>query len=102
MTGEELNLLAQSKGFNVSEEDKNTFKEFVVQEIAKWLRDSKDIYINIRRVCYANITKNEYEYNEFIYLPGQNKHIDDTLGNEWDTYEDALENAVITALEYVK
>lgn len=64
-------------------------------ELQKWLRDKHNIHIQIRRM-YAH--DGEVEYNDFVYLPNKNAHTDDTLGNEFPTYESALENALQTAL----
>lgn len=64
-------------------------------QLQRWLRDKHNIHIQIRRM-YAH--DGEVEYNDFVYLPNKNAHTDDTLGNEFPTYEYALENALQTAL----
>jgi hypothetical protein len=71
--------------------------------LQKWLREEHGIDIQIRRLCYRGSFREEEwdEYNDFIYMPGQNDHLDITLGNEFDTHEEALENALQESLKLI-
>lgn len=66
--------------------------------LQRWLREEHGIHISIRRAYFWD----EEEYNDFIYLSGKDEHEDITLGNEWETYEDALENGLKEALKLIK
>lgn len=71
--------------------------QFLLQ---KWLREEHNIHISIRRLTYEG--KNEVEYNEFIYLPNKDEEEDINIGNEFPTYEEALENALIESLKLIE
>ena len=65
--------------------------------LQRWLREEHGIHIGIRR----SVWNGQIEYNDFVYPFGSEKHTDTTLGNEFDTFEDALENALQEALKLI-
>jgi len=65
--------------------------------LQRWLREKHGIHIGIRRMVWNG----QIEYNDFVYPSGSEKHTDTTLGNEFDTFEDALENALQEALKLI-
>lgn len=67
--------------------------------LQRWLRDIHGIHIQIRRLVYHVDHHEVLEYNDFIYPKGAKNHIDDTLGNEFGTHEEALENALQESLK---
>lgn len=68
------------------------------QQIVDWFREKHDIFIDIRRAYWRD---NDVEYNDFIYPPKSNVHLDITLGNEFPTYYEALDNAIKEALKLI-
>lgn len=69
------------------------------QEATEWLREVRGIHITIRRMYFG--LHGEFEYNDFLYMPGSNKNDECTIGNEFPTYQEALENAIKTALNFL-
>jgi hypothetical protein len=66
--------------------------------LQRWLREKHGIHVSIRRL----IPGDWYEYNDFVYEKDQERHLDDTIGNEWPSYEEALENALVEGLKSIK
>jgi hypothetical protein len=71
--------------------------------LQKWLRDVHLIHISVRRI-YPESYRNLFvsEYNPFVYLPDTEEPVEDTIGDEFGIYEDALERALEVALKHLK
>lgn len=90
----DLTDLFKGVNYNSSWMMKSAPAQFFLQ---KWLRERHGIHIAIRRLIWHG----QVEYNDFVYPSGSDKHTDTTLGNEWETYEEALENALQEALKLI-
>jgi len=68
----------------------------------QWLREVHNIHIEVRRI-YPQDWFEDYtpEYTPFVYIKPNNYHLEDTLGDEYDTYEGALERGIDVALKLI-
>lgn len=99
--------LAQSKGFNVIQRittvyDENTPEETQLDEcgvtqslLQKWLREEHNFDIQI--FCFNYLDNGKF----YVFNIFQARELDDISG-EYNTYEDALEDALFTALKNLK
>lgn len=96
---ESLVKLAKDLGYDYDPDAMiNDVNQYALANIQKWFREKHEIHIEIRRLCFGTYV----EYNDFIYLKGSEKHSEVTLGNEFDTYEEALQSALIDCCMILK
>lgn len=72
--------------------------------LQRWLREKHKLFISINTYTALYTTYTIYELTntvDIIYFNGRNINVKESKSKTYDTYEDALENALLSALKLI-